>query len=392
MPLRNSDFLQCDTGPQTVAPGAALWTPQGRGAVATIKVRADLSRAEASIPFRAANQKSLYAQDRGRVVFGYWGADPSEEVVICRLSEHEFEIHCHGGQAAARRILTDLETLQISIVDWGTQARQSTGNLATDCQLALTKATTLRTASILLDQEAAWRNFAEQIIPAAIAGLWSELKTQVNHALSWQELGQHLLEPFRVVLTGEPNVGKSALLNALVGYQRSVVFDQPGTTRDVVTVETAFDGWPVRLIDTAGLRENALGLEAAGIELAHAQVAEADLVLQVLDATRPVELAEGSRPASSQKSILVINKSDLLPEQASSDSSPHGAILVSARTGLGVELLIAEIAAKLVPVRPARGTLIPFHEDQVRWLHELSEAVERQSLQEVREISDRILS
>ena len=87
-------------------PSASLWTPQGRGAVATIKVRADLSTLltvlEHSIPFRAANGKGLRAQSWGRIVFGYWGADPSEEVVICRLSDQELEIHCHGGLAAAQ--------------------------------------------------------------------------------------------------------------------------------------------------------------------------------------------------------------------------------------------------------------------------------------------------
>ncbi|MDB5338957.1 MAG: small GTP-binding protein [Planctomycetaceae bacterium] len=362
--------------------------------MATIKVRADLSTLlttpEHSIPFRAANRKSLRDQSSGRIVFGYWGTDPSEEVVICRPSDQEFEIHCHGGLAAARRIMGDLAALQLSPLDWDIQSRQAAGNLTTDCQLALTKATTLQTASILLDQEAAWREFTESSVLAAIAGQWRELSAEIKHALSWQDLGKHLWEPFRVVLTGRPNVGKSALLNALVGYQRSVVFDQPGTTRDVVTVETAFEGWPVRLIDTAGLRDNALGLEAAGIELAYAQLADADLVLQVIDATelqdsRDVTAADGT------KSIVVINKFDLVPANSQSDRPHSGAISVSAKTGFGIELLIAEIAAKLVPVCPDGGTLVPFLDDQIGWLHGLAEAVERQSLQEIRDICDQIL-
>ncbi len=363
--------------------------------MATIKVRADLStlvtRPEHSIPFRAANGKSLLAQAWGRVVFGFWGAEPSEEVVICRLSDQEFEIHCHGGLAAARRIMGDLATLQLSPVDWDVQSRQSAGHLTTDCQAALTKATTLQTASILLDQEAAWRDFAARIVSAAMAGQWGELNAPIKRALSWQDLGKHLLEPFRVVLTGRPNVGKSALLNALVGYQRSVVFDQPGTTRDVVTVETAFEGWPVRLIDTAGLRENALGLEAAGIELAYAQLANADLVLQVIDATQPLELSVATSSPSAEKTILVVNKIDLLPENSQWTGPPPGAISLSARTGFGIDLLIAEIAAKLVPVCPADGTLIPFLDDQVRSLHSLTDAVERRSFQEIRDICDQIL-
>lgn len=373
-----------------------MWTPQGRGAVATVRVRSNLSTLlnsrHHSIPFRAANSKSLEDQPPDRIVFGYWGVDPREEVVICRLNEQEFEIHCHGGQAAARRILGDLAGAQVPTVDWDVQARQSAGNLAIDCQLALTKATTVQTASILLDQEQAWRNFMDWLISAAIAGHWSALAAEINRTLSWQNLGQHLLDPFRVVLTGRPNVGKSALLNALVGYQRSVVFDQPGTTRDVVTVETAFDGWPVRLIDTAGLREHALGLEAAGIELAYAQLADADLVLEVIDATLPEPLTATILPVSAAKTMRVVNKVDLLPECVPHDFQGSGRSLVSARTGFGVNPLIAEIVAKLVPLYPIPGTLIPFLDAQIHWLHGLAEATERQSFQEVRGICDQILS
>ena len=70
------------------------------------------------------------------------------------------------------------------------------------------------------------------------------------------------------MLAGRPNVGKSSLTNALLGYTRSIVFDQPGTTRDVVTATTAIDGWPIEFSDTAGLREGSEPLEAAGIERA----------------------------------------------------------------------------------------------------------------------------
>lgn len=396
MSYQSSAPSGCDARP-AIVPSVSLWTPQGRGAVATIKVWADLpsllQKSEFSLPFRAANGKSFDAQPLGRVVFGFWGTDPSEEVVICRLSPEEFEIHCHGGLAAARRIMADLEVLPLSTADWDVQTRASAGNLVTDCQLALTKATTLRTASILLDQEAAWREFVARIIPWAIAGEWSKLTAEINRALSWQTLGQHLLAPFRVVLTGSPNVGKSALLNAMVGYQRSVVFDQPGTTRDVVTVETAVDGWPVRLIDTAGLRDNALGLEAAGIELAYEQLADADLVLQVFDATRPDDVPEPGQASATieEKTLRVLNKVDLLSESALPVPS-NVAVSVSARTGFGVEALIAEIAEKLVPLYPDQGTLLPFSADQVRWLRGLTEGVERKSFQEVRDLCNRILS
>ena len=79
---------------------------------------------------------------------------------------------------------------------------------------------------------------------------------RIREWLAWEDFGLHLTRPWNVVLAGRPNVGKSSLINALLGYTRSIVFDQPGTTRDVVTAATAIDGWPIELSDTAGLRES----------------------------------------------------------------------------------------------------------------------------------------
>src|SRR4029453_3197945 len=83
---------------------------------------------------------------------------------------------------------------------------------------------------------------------------WSDAVELLGAVLEFAELGQHLTAPWRVVLAGPPNVGKSSLINALAGYQRTIVSHVPGTTRDVVTTTTAIDGWPVELADTAGLR------------------------------------------------------------------------------------------------------------------------------------------
>ena len=98
-------------------------------------------------------------------------------------------------------------------------------------------------------------------------------------------LGRRLTAPWRVVVAGPPNVGKSSLVNALAGYQRSIVAPTPGTTRDVVTTRLAIDGWPVELADTAGVREATDALETQGVRLAREATAAADLCLWVLDAS-----------------------------------------------------------------------------------------------------------
>lgn len=145
----------------------------------------------------------------------------------------------------------------------------------------LTQAPTLRTAGILLDQ---YRGaFARDV--ATVISTNDLVRLHRLHALG--PVGRHLVEPWRVVIAGPPNVGKSSLVNALAGYQRSVVAPVAGTTRDVVTTVIALDGWPVELADTAGLREASESLEVAGVDRAKDRLASADLIVWVMDATDP---------------------------------------------------------------------------------------------------------
>ena len=107
-------------------------------------------------------------------------------------------------------------------------------------------------------------------------------------------IGRHLTRPWQVVLTGPPNTGKSSLLNAILGYSRAIVDPTAGTTRDVVTAVTALDGWPVEISDTAGIRATNAAVEQAGIRLAEQRIADADLVVLVLDACSGREGVQGS--------------------------------------------------------------------------------------------------
>jgi tRNA modification GTPase len=117
-----------------------------------------------------------------------------------------------------------------------------------------------------------------------------------------------------LVIGGRPNVGKSTLLNVLVGKERAIVSPTPGTTRDYLEESVVLGGIPVRLIDTAGLREDAAEIEAKGVVLARRQIEEADLFLYVVDATRvesePWERIPDLAPEG--RTILVVNKMDLV--------------------------------------------------------------------------------
>jgi tRNA modification GTPase len=156
-----------------------------------------------------------------------------------------------------------------------------------------------------------------------------------------------------VVVAGPPNVGKSSLVNALAGFQRSVVAETPGTTRDVVGTLLAIDGWPIELIDTAGLRGDTEGVEEEGVRRAVLAARSADLCLWVADAS-------AAPPASppTPGALLVVNKIDL-PAGWDLDSLP-GALRVSAKTGAGLAELCDALSRRLVPAVPAPGAAVPF--------------------------------
>jgi tRNA modification GTPase len=216
----------------------------------------------------------------------------------------------------------------------------------------LTRAATLRVASILLDQ----LNGAFTRAVEAILADFPNTLPQLHRLAELAPLGRRLTNPPRVVIAGPPNVGKSSLLNALAGYQRSIVSPTAGTTRDVVGVELAFDGWPVRVSDTAGLRAAGEQLEAAGIELAERELAAADLVVWVVDNTDP----QPTLPPHdfNGRLLAVVNKSD--QSAAWADQRANGLLRVSAETGAAVPQLVGEIVRRLFPVVPQPGEAVPF--------------------------------
>jgi len=331
---------------------ACMLTPAGRGAVATIGIAGNLSLVEPL--FHAANGKSLLDFPIGRICFGDWGEADCEDVLLIRTGAETAEIHCHGGTAAVERVLQDIARRGGNRVDHQAWMQREWSQVAAECELALAQATTLRTATHLLRQRT--------LLPTAFEAVeqltGSERAALIERMLTWSNFGLHLTAPWKVVLCGRPNVGKSSLINALVGYTRSVVFDQPGTTRDVVAVETAFSGWPFELSDTAGLRVTSGVLEAAGIEMARERIEAADVVVIVLDGGIGLQDDDRELIASCPDAIVVWNKSDLASARTMPDL-PVSAIAASAVTRAGLEELMQAIVGKAIPAEPVMDLPFP---------------------------------
>lgn len=361
----------------------AILTAAGRGAVATIMVDGDLTSLDqpgdaCGGGFTAVNGVSISQQPLNRVAFGYWGAgnQEQEEVVCCRVAAHRCEIHCHGGILAINRIKQDFISRGFVSVPW--QQLTTHGNWDREYQQALTQSLTKRTAIIILDQQTCFRQNIRQIIdPVSNASCSRDLIDVTNRLQmisKWKRFGLHLTRPWQVVLFGRPNVGKSSLINSILGYQRAIVHDQPGTTRDLVAATTAMEGWPINLIDTAGLRALAASetsdetvasdfqIESAGMNMAKQQLASADLKLLLFDSSQRVSADELDLIKEHPDALLIANKSDIaaqFPQQIGRHARP-----VSAKTGTGVSELCSAIVQQLIPEIPPTRTTIPFTQRQ----------------------------
>ncbi|HEX4130467.1 MAG TPA: GTPase [Pirellulales bacterium] len=333
-------------------------TPAGRGAVASIAVEGDDADHLVGQFFAPANARRWVEGDVSSLRFGRWAGPQGEEVIVCRREPSSYEIHSHGGHAAVAAIvrnLLDAGAEQGTWQDWLAGARS--GTTEREALALLPHAPTRRTAAILWDQSSgALREAIEQTIDEISTGDAVTAAVQLSTLTDRSAAGRHLVEPFRVVLAGEPNVGKSTLINALLGYSRALVADEPGTTRDVVSAMTAIDGWPVELADTAGLRDTANPIEREGVARTRQAMLEADVLLLVFDASQAWTDACAPLVAQWPTALVVQTKCDL--PLASSQQRPG--IRTSAITRAGLDELLDVLASRLVGDPPAPGAAVPF--------------------------------
>ncbi len=174
----------------------------------------------------------------------------------------------------------------------------------------------------------------------------NEVYLEIKKILEDEKVGERIREGFKIAIIGPANVGKSSLLNHLSNRDVAIVSETAGTTRDVIETHLNIDGYPVIVSDTAGIRESINEIEKKGIKLALDKAEDADLKLIVIDAKKP-EFKGTLRDMMDENAILVINKSDLLNRDLSTEIINFNHVLISVKDNLNIDGLILEIKNKL---------------------------------------------
>jgi len=204
-------------------------------------------------------------------------------------------------------------------------------------------------------------DFPDDVNGLTLAELGTQIKRirgRVEALLATADLGRAIREGYRVAIIGQPNVGKSSLLNALLGADRAIVDDLPGTTRDTIEEIISLNGIPVIFIDTAGIRGGVGGVEGKGIERARIAAEKADLLLLVVDASQadPNKNEEGVGPSSGVPTITVLNKIDLVSAGATEEvREGRKTMATSALNGLGITELKEKIFQTIVGDKGING-------------------------------------
>ena len=295
--------------PDSASPLLIQLTPPGRGAVASLRIEgADGVESLADV-FVARNSRPLAEIPLRQIAVGRVGG---EEVVLQPAFRRRDRGSLPRRHGRGRGVKNCSSAADVAKFLGGTGPLCMSRTSSPPPRKSLWPKPALRTAAILLDQyNGALRKAFERIEASLKSGDAISARQQADALLAHAATGLHLLYPWQVVIAGRPNVGKSSLINAIAGYQRAIVHNLPGTTRDIVAVQTALDGWPVEISDTAGLRRPGDPIEQAGIELANEKIAAADLLVLVFDASLPWTAADQALVDAHPSALLVGNRERL---------------------------------------------------------------------------------
>ena len=355
----------------------SLLTGRSTGAVSVFLVGGSQAITATDRLFRPRRGGSLSRAGLRRPRLGRIGQGLGDEVivVVSSLDPPRVEIHAHGGIATTELLLDAIRSaggVEVEAGEPGLEMPRGPSHaLVQQAWVDLQHAPTIRAAEILIDQ-------ARGALGLAVSKVLTHLREQrdeeaaraIERLVRAGRIGIRLLSGWIVALAGRPNVGKSRLFNALAGYERVIVAEQPGTTRDRVRASLAIQGWPIALLDTAGLRQAAEPIESRGVVLARQAHREADLVLVVLDRSRPLEPLDHSLIAEHRDALVLANKCDL---PAAWSAEELGALEVSGLRGDGVSNLLDQIIRRLELETLPEGAAVPFRPEHLERLVQTQE-------------------
>ncbi len=367
---------------------AGIATAPGEAGIAIVRMSGSGAIKIADGIFRSSGPPPSQQPDR-KVLHGKIHADNSsidEVLLLVMRAPHSYtredvvEIQCHGGTVSARRVLRCVLERGAKPSEPGEFTKRAFLNgridlLQAEAVLDLIKARSDRAAQSAMEQlegrlSCVFGAIYDNLINR-IAEMESRLdfadqdgdeisreqtfeslklaRAQIERALATWEEGHLLRDGAIVVITGRPNTGKSSLLNHLLGKDRAIVSQTPGTTRDTIEEAIIINGIPIRLVDTAGLRDPESEIEAHGINRARQQVARADIRVHLIDCSQQMDetdrsLLDGAR---SGKTIVALNKSDLHVTTYPSDIKEFVSLLISCITGDGINELKEMIIQQL---------------------------------------------
>ncbi len=362
---------------------AAIVTPIGEGGLAVVRVSGGDALEIADACFRPGGKNSPKpsSADSHTILYGHIARDGRtiDEVLLSVLRaprtftcEDTVEISCHGGLLVAKSVLDAVLAAGARMAEPGeftrraflngridlTQAEAVADLIHSRTELALSAANeqlagklsqridALREVllRVLAHVEAHIDFPDEDIAPDTRGQLLDSLRAGVadmDALLSTANEGRILRRGIRAAIVGRPNVGKSSLLNELLGHDRAIVSETAGTTRDTIEETANIRGIPVVFVDTAGLRDAGDAIEAEGIRRSRGAMEQADLILHVLDGS--AELTEADRgfltEFAGRKRILIANKSDLQQKLNLPDSTPDTLVSTHCRDSGGVDAL-----------------------------------------------------
>lgn len=332
---------------------AAISTPLGSGGIGIVRMSGTGCIALADTLFQGKKkltQKATHTLSYGKIIDGKNGEVIDEVLVSVMKAPHTYtkedivEINCHGGFLVTQRVLQAVLVAGARLAEPGEFTKRGFLNGRIDLtqaeaiiDLIQSKTELSRQAAVnqlegrLKIQVREMRNDVIDMIASIEAVIdypehdveeetydtmekaTKQLLQRMEKLLAGADRGKILREGLQTVIVGKPNVGKSSLLNWFLEEDRAIVTDIPGTTRDTVEEYINIDGIPIKIVDTAGIRETGDVVEKMGVEKSKTYAEQADLILMMLDASRPLEQEDKEILSFIQgkHTIVLLNKADL---------------------------------------------------------------------------------